>query len=166
MENNMVDSVFKGMLNPEVHEQVIELENLLRNSGTNQMSLYIESDDVLKLEEFSKNIIELLKGMNLISYPARRPLSLFLKQYLMTKTINCVVIDAIEEDEFNKDKWELLKQNLKDSHIFTIFLTTKEHGDVLRKQYSNDFFNTFDFVIRLKPYSISEIIYVQIFIFL
>lgn len=158
MENNMVDSVFKGMLNPEVHEQVIELENLLRNSGTNQMSLYIESDDVLKLEEFSKNIIELLKGMNLISYPARRPLSLFLKQYLMTKTINCVVIDAIEEDEFNKDKWELLKQNLKDSHIFTIFLTTKEHGDVLRKQYSNDFFNTFDFVIRLKPYSISEII--------
>lgn len=158
MENNMVDSVFKGMLNPEVHEQVIELENLLRNSGTNQMSLYIESDDVLKLEEFSKNIIELLKGMNLISYPARRPLSLFLKQYLMTKTINCVVIDAIEEDEINKDKWELLKQNLKDSHIFTIFLTTKEHGDVLRKQYSNDFFNTFDFVIRLKPYSISEII--------
>lgn len=158
MENNMVDSVFKGMLNPEVHEQVIELENLLRNSGTNQMSLYIESDDVLKLEEFSKNVIELLKGMNLISYPARRPLSLFLKQYLMTKTINCVVIDAIEEDEINKDKWELLKQNLKDSHIFTIFLTTKEHGDVLRKQYSNDFFNTFDFVIRLKPYSISEII--------
>lgn len=122
------------------------------------MSLYIESDDVLKLEEFSKNVIELLKGMNLISYPARRPLSLFLKQYLMTKTINCVVIDAIEEDEINKDKWELLKQNLKDSHIFTIFLTTKEHGDVLRKQYSNDFFNTFDFVIRLKPYSISEII--------
>lgn len=158
MENNMVDSVFKGMLNPEVHEQVIELENLLRNSGTNQMSLYIESDDVLKLEEFSKNIIELLKGMNLISYPARRPLSLFLKQYLMTKTINCVVIDAIEEDEINKDKWELLKQNLKDSHIFTIFLTTKENGDVLRKQYSNDFFNTFDFVIRLKPYSIFEII--------
>lgn len=158
MENNMVDSVFKGMLNPEVHEQVVELENLLRNSGTNQMSLYIESDDVLKLEEFSKNIIELLKGMNLISYPARRPLSLFLKQYLMTKTINCVVIDAIEENEINKDKWELLKQNLKDSHIFTIFLTTKEHGDVLRKQYSNDFFNTFDFVIRLKPYSISEII--------
>lgn len=158
MENNMVDSVFKGMLNPEVHEQVIELENLLRNSGTNQMSLYIESDDVLKLEEFSKNIIELLKGMNLISYPARRPLSLFLKQYLMTKTINCVVIDAIEEDEINKDKWELLKQNLKDSHIFTIFLTTKENGDVLRRQYSNDFFNTFDFVIRLKPYSISEII--------
>lgn len=158
MENNMVDSVFKGMLNPEVHEQVIELENLLRNSGTNQMSLYIESDDVLKLEEFSKNVIELLKGMNLISYPARRPLSLFLKQYLMTKTINCVVIDAIEEDEINKDKWELLKQNLKDSHIFTIFLTTKENGDVLRKQYSNDYFNTFDFVIRLKPYSISEII--------
>lgn len=158
MENNMVDSVFKGMLNPEVHEQVVELENLLRNSGTNQMSLYIESDDLLKLEEFSKNIIELLKGMNLISYPARRPLSLFLKQYLMTKTINCVVIDAIEENEINKDKWELLKQNLKDSHIFTIFLTTKEHGDVLRKQYSNDFFNTFDFVIRLKPYSISEII--------
>lgn len=158
MENNMVDSVFKGMLNPEVHEQVIELENLLKNSGTNQMSLYIESDDLLKLEEFSKNVIELLKGMNLISYPARRPLSLFLKQYLMTKTINCVVIDAIEEDEINKDKWELLKQNLKDSHIFTIFLTTKEHGDVLRKQYSNDFFNTFDFVIRLKPYSISEII--------
>lgn len=158
MENNMVDSVFKGMLNPEIHEQVIELENLLRNSGTNQMSLYIESDDLLKLEEFSKNIIELLKGMNLISYPARRPLSLFLKQYLMTKAINCVVIDAIEEDEINKDKWELLKQNLKDSHIFTIFLTTKEHGDVLRKQYSNDFFNTFDFVIRLKPYSISEII--------
>ena len=158
MENNMVDSVFKGMLNPEVHEQVIELENLLRNSGTNQMSLYIESDDVLKLEEFSKNVVELLKGMNLISYPARRPLSLFLKQYLMTKTINCVVIDAIEEDEINKDKWELLKQNLKDSHIFTIFLTTKEHGDILRKQYSNDFFNTFDFVIRLKPYSISEII--------
>ena len=158
MENNMVDSVFKGMLNPEVHEQVVELENLLRNSGTNQMSLYIESDDLLKLEEFSKNIIELLKGMNLISYPARRPLSLFLKQYLMTKTINCVVIDAIEEDEINKDKWELLKQNLKDSHIFTIFLTTKKHGDVLRKQYSNDFFNTFDFVIRLKPYSISEII--------
>ncbi|HCR67958.1 MAG TPA: hypothetical protein DIV43_02275 [Erysipelotrichaceae bacterium] len=158
MENNMVDSVFKGMLNPEVHEQVVELENLLRNSGTNQMSLYIESDDLLKLEEFSKNVIELLKGMNLISYPARRPLSLFLKQYLMTKTINCVVIDAIEEDEINKDKWELLKQNLKDSHIFTIFLTTKEHGDVLRKQYSNDFFNTFDFVIRLKPYSISEII--------
>lgn len=158
MENNMVDSVFKGMLNPEVHEQVVELENLLRNSGTNQMSLYIESDDVLKLEEFSKNVIELLKGMNLISYPARRPLSLFLKQYLMTKTINCVVIDAIEEDEINKDKWELLKQNLKDSHIFTIFLTTKEHGDELRKQYSNDFFNTFDFVIRLKPYSISEII--------
>lgn len=158
MENNMVDSVFKGMLNPEVHEQVVELENLLRNSGTNQMSLYIESDDLLKLEEFSKNIIELLKGMNLISYPARRPLSLFLKQYLMTKTINCVVIDAIEEDEINKDKWELLKQNLKDSHIFTIFLTTKENGDVLRKQYSNDFFNTFDFVIRLKPYSISEII--------
>lgn len=158
MENNMVDSVFKGMLNPEVHEQVVELENLLRNSGTNQMSLYIESDDVLKLEEFSKNIIELLKGMNLISYPARRPLSLFLKQYLMTKTINCVVIDAIEENEINKDKWELLKQNLKDSHIFTFFLTTKEHGDVLRKQYSNDFFNTFDFVIRLKPYSISEII--------
>lgn len=158
MENNMVDSVFKGMLNPEVHEQVVELENLLRNSGTNQMSLYIESDDVLKLEEFSKNVVELLKGMNLISYPARRPLSLFLKQYLMTKTINCVVIDAIEEDEINKDKWELLKQNLKDSHIFTIFLTTKEHGDVLRKQYSNDFFNTFDFVIRLKPYSISEII--------
>ena len=154
----MVDSVFKGMLNPEVHEQVVELENLLRNSGTNQMSLYIESDDLLKLEEFSKNIIELLKGMNLISYPARRPLSLFLKQYLMTKTINCVVIDAIEENEINKDKWELLKQNLKDSHIFTIFLTTKEHGDVLRKQYSNDFFNTFDFVIRLKPYSISEII--------
>lgn len=68
MENNMVDSVFKGMLNPEVHEQVVELENLLRNSGTNQMSLYIESDDLLKLEEFSKNIIELLKGMNLISY--------------------------------------------------------------------------------------------------
>lgn len=158
MENNMVDSVFKGMLNPEVHEQVVELENLLRNSGTNQMSLYIESDDLLKLEEFSKNIIELLKGMNLISYPARRPLSLFLKQYLMTKTINCVVIDAIEENEINKDKWELLKQNLKDSHIFTIFLTSKEHGDVLRKQYSNDFFNTFDFVIRLKPYSISEII--------
>lgn len=158
MENNMVDSVFKGMLNPEVHEQVVELENLLRNSGTNQMSLYIESDDLLKLEEFSKNIIELLKGMNLISYPARRPLSLFLKQYLMTKTINCVVIDAIEEDEINKDKWELLKQNLKDSHIFTIFLTTKKHGDVLRKQYSNDFFNTFDFVIRLKPYSIFEII--------
>lgn len=158
MENNMVDSVFKGMLNPEVHEQVIELENLLRNSGTNQMSLYIESDDVLKLEEFSKNVVELLKGMNLISYPARRPLSLFLKQYLMTKTINCVVIDAIEEDEINKDKWELLKQNLKDSHIFTIFLTTKENGDVLRRQYSNDFFNTFDFVIRLKPYSISEII--------
>lgn len=158
MENNMVDSVFKGMLNPEVHEQVVELENLLRNSGTNQMSLYIESDDLLKLEEFSKNIIELLKGMNLISYPARRPLSLFLKQYLMTKTINCVVIDAIEEDEINKDKWELLKQNLKDSHIFTIFLTTKENGDVLRKQYSNDYFNTFDFVIRLKPYSISEII--------
>lgn len=158
MENNMVDSVFKGMLNPEVHEQVVELENLLRNSGTNQMSLYIESDDLLKLEEFSKNIIELLKGMNLISYPARRPLSLFLKQYLMTKTINCVVIDVIEENEINKDKWELLKQNLKDSHIFTIFLTTKEHGDVLRKQYSNDFFNTFDFVIRLKPYSISEII--------
>lgn len=158
MENNMVDSVFKGMLNPEVHEQVVELENLLRNSGTNQMSLYIESDDLLKLEEFSKNIIELLKGMNLISYPARRPLSLFLKQYLMTKTINCVVIDAIEENEINKDKWELLKQNLKDSHIFTIFLTTKEHGDVLRKQYSNEFFNTFDFVIRLKPYSISEII--------
>lgn len=158
MENNMVDSVFKGMLNPEVHEQVVELENLLRNSGTNQMSLYIESDDLLKLEEFSKNIIELLKGMNLISYPARRPLSLFLKQYLMTKTINCVVIDAIEENEINKDKWELLKQNLKDSHIFTIFLTSKEYGDVLRKQYSNDFFNTFDFVIRLKPYSISEII--------
>ena len=158
MENNMVDSVFKGMLNPEVHEQVIELENLLRNSGTNQMSLYIESDDVLKLEEFSKNVIELLKGMNLISYPARRPLSLFLKQYLMTKTINCVVIDAIEEDEINKAKWALLKQNLKDSHIFTIFLTTKENGDVLRKQYSNDYFNTFDFVIRLKPYSISEII--------
>lgn len=158
MENNMVDSVFKGMLNPEVHEQVVELENLLRNSGTNQMSLYIESDDLLKLEEFSKNVVELLKGMNLISYPARRPLSLFLKQYLMTKTINCVVIDAIEEDEINKDKWELLKQNLKDSHIFTIFLTTKENGDVLRKQYSNDFFNTFDFVIRLKPYSISEII--------
>lgn len=158
MENNMVDSVFKGMLNPEVHEQVVELENLLRNSGTNQMSLYIESDDLLKLEEFSKNVVELLKGMNLISYPARRPLSLFLKQYLMTKTINCVVIDAIEEDEINKDKWELLKKNLKDSHIFTIFLTTKEHGDELRKQYSNDFFNTFDFVIRLKPYSISEII--------
>lgn len=158
MENNMVDSVFKGMLNPEVHEQVVELENLLRNSGTNQMSLYIESDDLLKLEEFSKNIIELLKGMNLISYPARRPLSLFLKQYLMTKTINCVVIDAIEEDEINKDKWELLKSNLKDSHIFTIFLTTKENGDILRKQYSNDFFNTFDFVIRLKPYSIPEII--------
>ena len=158
MENNMVDSVFKGMLNPEVHEQVVELENLLRNSGTNQMSLYIESDDLLKLEEFSKNVVELLKGMNLISYPARRPLSLFLKQYLMTKTINCVVIDAIEEDEINKDKWELLKQNLKDSHIFTIFLTTKENGDVLRKQYSNDFFNTFDVVIRLKPYSISEII--------
>lgn len=158
MENNMVDSVFKGMLNPEVHEQVVELENLLRNSGTNQMSLYIESDDLLKLEEFSKNVVELLKGMNLISYPARRPLSLFLKQYLMTKTINCVVIDAIEEDEINKDKWELLKQNLKDSHIFTIFLTTKENGDVLRKQYSNDYFNTFDFVIRLKPYSISEII--------
>lgn len=158
MENNMVDSVFKGMLNPEVHEQVVELENLLRNSGTNQMSLYIESDDLLKLEEFSKNVIELLKGMNLISYPARRPLSLFLKQYLMTKTINCVVIDAIEENEINKDKWELLKQNLKDSHIFTIFLTTKENGDVLRKQYSNDFFNTFDFVIRLKPYSIFEII--------
>lgn len=158
MENNMVDSVFKGMLNPEIHEQVIELENLLRNSGTNQMSLYIESDDLLKLEEFSKNIIELLKGMNLISYPARRPLSLFLKQYLMTKAINCVVIDAIEEDGINKDKWELLKQNLKDSHIFTIFLTTKEHGDELRKQYSNDFFNTFDFVIRLKPYLISEII--------
>lgn len=158
MENNMVDSVFKGMLNLEVHEQVVELENLLRNSGTNQMSLYIESDDLLKLEEFSKNVIELLKGMNLISYPARRPLSLFLKQYLMTKTINCVAIDAIEENEINKDKWELLKQNLKDSHIFTIFLTTKEHGDVLRKQYSNDFFNTFDFVIRLKPYSISEII--------
>ena len=158
MENNMVDSVFKGMLNPEVHEQVIELENLLKNSGTNQMSLYIESDDLLKLEEFSKNVIELLKGMNLISYPARRPLSLFLKQYLMTKTINCVVIDAIEEDEINKDKWELLKSNLKDSHIFTIFLTTKENGDILRKQYSNEFFNTFDFVIRLKPYSISEII--------
>lgn len=158
MENNMVDSVFKGMLNPEVHEQVVELENLLRNSGTNQMSLYIESDDLLKLEEFSKNVIELLKGMNLISYPARRPLSLFLKQYLMTKTINCVVIDAIEEDEINKDKWELLKSNLKDSHIFTIFLTTKENGDILRKQYSNEFFNTFDFVIRLKPYSISEII--------
>lgn len=158
MENNMVDSVFKGMLNPEVHEQVVELENLLRNSGTNQMSLYIESDDLLKLEEFSKNVVELLKGMNLISYPARRALSLFLKQYLMTKTINCVVIDAIEEDGINKDKWELLKQNLKDSHIFTIFLTTKEHGDELRKQYSNDFFNTFDFVIRLKPYSISEII--------
>lgn len=158
MENNMVDSVFKGMLNLEVHEQVVELENLLRNSGTNQMSLYIESDDVLKLEEFSKNVIELLKGMNLISYPARRPLSLFLKQYLMTKTINCVVIDAIEEDEINKDKWELLKQNLKDSHIFTIFLTTKENGDVLRRQYSNDFFNAFDFVIRLKPYSIFEII--------
>lgn len=158
MENNMVDSVFKGMLNLEVHEQVVELENLLRNSGTNQMSLYIESDDLLKLEEFSKNVIELLKGMNLISYPARRPLSLFLKQYLMTKTINCVVIDAIEENEINKDKWELLKQNLKDSHIFTIFLTTKENGDVLRKQYSNDFFNTFDFVIRLKPYSIFEII--------
>lgn len=158
MENNMVDSVFKGMLNPEVHEQVVELENLLRNSGTNQMSLYIESDDLLKLEEFSKNVIELLKGMNLISYPARRPLSLFLKQYLMTKTINCVVIDAIEEDEINKDKWELLKQNLKDSHIFTIFLTTKENGDVLRRQYSNDFFNAFDFVIRLKPYSIFEII--------
>lgn len=96
--------------------------------------------------------------MNLISYPARRPLSLFLKQYLMTKTINCVAIDAIEENEINKDKWELLKQNLKDSHIFTIFLTTKENGDVLRKQYSNDYFNTFDFVIRLKPYSISEII--------
>lgn len=158
MENNMVDSVFKGMLNPEVHEQVVELENLLRNSGTNQMSLYIESDDVLKLEEFSKNVIELLKGMNLISYPARRPLSLFLKQYLMTKTINCVVIDAIEENEINKDKWELLKSNLKDSHIFTIFLTTKENEDVLRRQYSNDFFNTFDFVIRLKPYSIFEII--------
>lgn len=158
MENNMVDSVFKGMLNLEVHEQVVELENLLRNSGTNQMSLYIESDDLLKLEEFSKNVIELLKGMNLISYPARRPLSLFLKQYLMTKTINCVAIDAIEENEINKDKWELLKQNLKDSHIFTIFLTTKENGDVLRRQYSNDFFNTFDFVIRLKPYSISEII--------
>lgn len=158
MENNMMDSIFKGMLNPEVHEQVIELENLLRNSGTNQMSLYIESDDLLKLEEFSKNVIELLKRMNLISYPARRPLSLFLKQYLMTKTINCVVIDAIEENGINKDKWELLKQNLKDSHIFTIFLTTKEHGDELRKQYSNDFFNTFDFVIRLKPYSISEII--------
>lgn len=158
MENNMVDSVFKGMLNPEVHEQVVELENLLRNSGTNQMSLYIESDDLLKLEEFSKNVIELLKGMNLISYPARRPLSLFLKQYLMTKATNCILIDVIEEDGINKDKWELLKQNLKDSHIFTIFLTTKEHGDVLRKQYSNDFFNTFDFVIRLKPYSISEII--------
>lgn len=76
----------------------------------------------------------------------------------MTKAINCVVIDAIEEDGINKDKWELLKQNLKDSHIFTIFLTTKEHGDELRKQYSNDFFNTFDFVIRLKPYLISEII--------
>ncbi|MEE0473973.1 MAG: DUF859 family phage minor structural protein, partial [Holdemanella biformis] len=74
------------------------------------------------------------------------------------KAINCVVIDAIEEDGINKDKWELLKQNLKDSHIFTIFLTTKEHGDELRKQYSNDFFNTFDFVIRLKPYLISEII--------
>lgn len=57
MENNMVDSVFKGMLNLEVHEQVVELENLLRNSGTNQMSLYIESDDLLKLEEFSKNVI-------------------------------------------------------------------------------------------------------------
>lgn len=158
MENNMVDSVFKGMLNPEVHEQVVELENLLRNSGTNQMSLYIESDDLLKLEEFSKNVIELLKGMNLISYPARRPLSLFLKQYLMTKATNCILINVIKEDGINKDKWELLKQNLKDSHIFTIFLTTKEHGDVLRKQYSNDFFNTFDFVIRLKPYSISEII--------
>lgn len=158
MENNMVDSVFKGMLNPEVHEQVVELENLLRNSGTNQMSLYIESDDLLKLEEFSKNVIELLKGMNLISYPARRPLSLFLKQYLMTKATNCILIDVIEEDGINKDKWELLKQNLKDSHIFTIFLTTKENGDVLRKQYSNDFFNTFDFVIRLKPYSIFEII--------
>ena len=36
MGNNMVDSVFKGMLNPEVHEQVIELANLLRNSGTNR----------------------------------------------------------------------------------------------------------------------------------
>lgn len=158
MENNMVDSVFKGMLNPEVHEQVIELANLLRNSGTNQMSLYIESDDVLKLEEFSKNVVEFLKGMNLISYPARRPLSIFLKQYLMTKATNCIVIDAIEENEINKDRWELLKSNLRDSHIFKIFLTTKEHGDELRKQYSNDFFNTFDFVIRLKPYSISEII--------
>ena len=30
----MVDSVFKGMLNPEVHEQVIEFENLLRNVST------------------------------------------------------------------------------------------------------------------------------------
>ena len=52
----------------------------------------------------------------------------------------------------------IVKTKFKGFAYLYNFLTTKEHGDVLRKQYSNDFFNTFDFVIRLKPYSISEII--------
>lgn len=52
----------------------------------------------------------------------------------------------------------IVKTKFKGFTYLYNFLTTKENGDVLRKQYSNDFFNTFDFVIRLKPYSIFEII--------
>ena len=122
------------------------------------VSLYIESEDVLKLKEFSNEIIYLLKELGMISYPVERSLSLFFKRYLIMKPTNCIVINAIEEGGISSNDWDLLKQNLKDSQMLTVYLTNKKSGKLLREKYSNEFYNTFDYKIELEPYSILEIV--------
>lgn len=158
IDNDLLDLSFKGILSSDTKRQVIEFVTFLKNNGKENVSLYIESEDVLKLKEFSNGIIYLLKELGMVSYPVERSLSLFFKRYLIMKPTNCIVINAIEEGGISSNDWGLLKQNLKDSQMLTVYLTNKKSGKLLREKYSNEFYNTFDYKIELEPYSILEIV--------
>ena len=154
IDNDLLDLSFKGILSSDTKRQVIEFVTFLKNNGKENVSLYIESEDVLKLKEFSNGIIYLLKELGMVSYPVERSLSLFFKRYLIMKPTNCIVINAIEEGGISSNDWGLLKQNLKDSQMLTVYLTNKKSGKLLREKYSNEFYNTFDYKIELEPYCI------------
>lgn len=57
IDNDLLDLSFKGILSSDTKRQVIEFVTFLKNNGKENVSLYIESEDVLKLKEFSNGII-------------------------------------------------------------------------------------------------------------
>ena len=62
INNDLLDLYFKGMLNSDTKRQIIELITFLKTGREKNVSLYIESEDILKLKEFSSNIVNCLKN--------------------------------------------------------------------------------------------------------